>query len=38
VRVQRLWISYHKAIREGFDNLKPSTNYDNLYYAGFSRA
>jgi DNA topoisomerase-3 len=26
-----------QAIREGFDNLKPSTNY-NLYYAGFSRA
>ena len=38
--VQRLWISSltSEAIREGFENLKPSTNYDNLYYAGFSRA
>jgi DNA topoisomerase-3 len=26
-----------EAIR-GFQNLKPSANYDNLYYAGFSRA
>jgi DNA topoisomerase-3 len=25
-----------EAIREGFENLKPSSNYDNLYYAGFS--
>ncbi|MFT7164264.1 MAG: DNA topoisomerase-3 [Flavobacterium sp.] len=38
--VQRLWISSltTEAIKEGFDNLKPSSNYDNLYYAGFSRA
>jgi DNA topoisomerase-3 len=38
--VQRLWISSltTEAIREGFQNLKPSANYDNLYYAGFSRA
>ena len=38
--VQRLWISSltTEAIKEGFDNLKPSANYDNLYYAGFSRA
>jgi DNA topoisomerase-3 len=38
--VQRLWISSltTEAIREGFNNLKPSANYDNLYYAGFSRA
>ncbi|WP_053991128.1 type IA DNA topoisomerase [Mangrovimonas sp. TPBH4] len=38
--VQRLWISSltTEAIKEGFDNLKPSTQYDNLYYAGFSRA
>ncbi|WP_432670652.1 DNA topoisomerase 3 [Flavobacterium sp. SM2513] len=38
--VQRLWISSltTEAIREGFENLKPSTQYDNLYYAGFSRA
>ena len=38
--VQRLWISSltTEAIREGFENLKPSAQYDNLYYAGFSRA
>jgi DNA topoisomerase-3 len=38
--VQRLWISSltTEAIREGFENLKPSSKYDNLYYAGFSRA
>lgn len=38
--VQRLWISSltTEAIKEGFQNLKPSTDYDNLYYAGFSRA
>ncbi len=38
--VKRLWISSltTEAIKEGFDNLKPSENYDNLYYAGFSRA
>jgi len=38
--VQRLWISSltTEAIKDGFDNLKPSKNYDNLYYAGFSRA
>ncbi|OMP30767.1 type IA DNA topoisomerase [Mangrovimonas sp. DI 80] len=38
--VQRLWISSltTEAIKEGFDNLKPSTQYDNLFYAGFSRA
>ncbi|MFA9195048.1 DNA topoisomerase 3 [Flavobacterium sp. FBOR7N2.3] len=38
--VKRLWISSltTEAIREGFENLKPSANYDNLYYAGFSRA
>ena len=38
--VQRLWISSltTEAIKEGFQNLKPSANYDNLYYAGFSRA
>jgi len=38
--VQRLWISSltTEAIKEGFKNLKPSENYDNLYYAGFSRA
>lgn len=38
--IQRLWISSltTEAIKEGFDNLKPSADYDNLYYAGFSRA
>lgn len=38
--VQRLWISSltTEAIKEGFQNLKPSTKYDNLYYAAFSRA
>ncbi|MDB4088091.1 DNA topoisomerase 3 [Flavobacteriales bacterium] len=38
--VQRLWISSltEEAIKEGFNNLKPSADYDNLYYAGFSRA
>ncbi|MDB4534723.1 DNA topoisomerase 3, partial [Vicingaceae bacterium] len=38
--VQRLWISSltAEAIKEGFENLKPASNYDNLYYAGFSRA
>jgi len=39
-KVERLWISSltTEAIKEGFQNLKPSENYDNLYYAGFSRA
>ncbi|GAA4899873.1 DNA topoisomerase 3 [Flaviramulus aquimarinus] len=39
-KVQRLWISSltTEAIKEGFQNLKPSKDYDNLYYAGFSRA
>lgn len=39
-KVLRLWISSltTEAIKEGFDNLKPSEQYDNLYYAGFSRA
>ena len=38
--VKRLWISSltTEAIKEGFEKLKPSSNYDNLYYAGFSRA
>ncbi len=38
--VKRLWISSltTEAIKEGFKNLKPASNYDNLYYAGFSRA
>ncbi|WP_188464235.1 DNA topoisomerase 3 [Bizionia arctica] len=39
-KVERLWISSltTEAIKEGFQNLKPSEDYDNLYYAGFSRA
>jgi DNA topoisomerase-3 len=39
-KVERLWISSltSEAIKEGFKNLKPSSNYDNLYYAGFSRS
>ncbi|MFK5879198.1 MAG: DNA topoisomerase 3 [Flavobacteriaceae bacterium] len=38
--VKRLWISSltTEAIKEGFQNLKPSADYDNLFYAGFSRA
>lgn len=38
--VKRLWISSltTEAIKEGFENLKPAEKYDNLYYAGFSRA
>ncbi|MCK0189222.1 DNA topoisomerase 3 [Arenibacter sp. F20364] len=38
--VQRLWISSltTEAIKEGFTKLKSSHDYDNLYYAGFSRA
>lgn len=38
--VKRLWISSltTEAIKEGFEHLKPATDYDNLYYAGFSRA
>jgi DNA topoisomerase-3 len=39
-KVERLWISSltTEAIKDGFKNLKPSKDYDNLYYAGFSRA
>lgn len=38
--VKRLWISSltTEAIKEGFNNLKPASDYDSLYYAGFSRA
>lgn len=37
---KRLWISSmeDKAIREGFRNLKPEHDYDNLFNAGFARA
>ncbi|MGE5453789.1 MAG: DNA topoisomerase, partial [Methylocystaceae bacterium] len=36
----RLWISSQtdEAIREGFRNIKPGRNYDNLYQAAVSRA
>ncbi len=39
-KVLRLWISSltPEAIRDGFQNLRNASNYDNLYYAGFSRA
>ena len=39
-KVERLWISSltTEAIKEGFKNLKPASDYDNLYYAGYSRA
>ncbi|NQU54725.1 MAG: DNA topoisomerase 3 [Bacteroidetes bacterium] len=38
--VQRLWISSltTEAIRAGFGNLKSASEFDNLYYAGSSRA
>lgn len=39
-KVQRLWISSltSEAIKAGFDNLKDGKEFDNLYYAGSSRA
>lgn len=38
--VKRLWISSmtDQAIRDGFASLAPESKYDNLYYAGLSRA
>lgn len=38
--VKRLWISSltDESIREGFSHLEPEAKYDNLYYAGLSRA
>lgn len=38
--VQRLWISSltSEAIKTGFKDLKPAEEFDNLYYAGSSRA
>ncbi|MDR2122858.1 MAG: DNA topoisomerase 3 [Flavobacteriaceae bacterium] len=40
VPVKRLWISSltEQAIREGFENLKDSGQYENLYLAGSARA
>ena len=38
--VKRLWISSltDESIREGFRHLQPAEQFDNLYYAGLSRA
>ena len=38
--VRRLWISSltDESIRQGFSALKPQADFDNLYYAGLSRA
>lgn len=38
--VSRLWISSmtDQAIRQGFDNLKPGSEYDNLFYSARCRA
>ena len=38
--VKRLWISSQttKAIKDGFKNLKPAKEYDNLYYSALARA
>ena len=40
VPVKRLWISSltEAAIRDGFNKLKPASDYDNLYAAGSARA
>ncbi|MBQ0071547.1 MAG: DNA topoisomerase III, partial [Spirochaetales bacterium] len=39
-KCERLWISSQteKAIKEGFENLKPAEEYDNLYHAAECRA
>ena len=39
-KVERLWISSltEEAIKEGFNNLKDEKSYNNLFYAGYSRA
>lgn len=38
--IKRLWISSmtDKAVKEGFNNLKPASVYDNLYYSAYARA
>ena len=40
IPVKRLWISSltEESIREGFNTLKPASDFDNLYFAGLSRA
>ena len=37
--IRRLWISSmeESAIREGFENLQPGSNYDNLYHSALCR-
>ena len=37
--IKRLWISSmeESAIREGFENLRPGSDYDNLYYSALCR-
>ena len=37
--IERLWISSmeEKAIRDGFDNLKPGSDYDSLYHSALCR-
>ena len=39
-KISRLWISSQtdKAIKEGFAKLRPSAEYDNLYYSALCRA
>lgn len=39
-KISRLWISSQtdKAVRDGFKNLKPAKNYDNLYESALARA
>ena len=39
-KAERLWISSQteKAIKEGFENLRPASDYDNLYHAAECRA
>ena len=38
--IKRLWISSMEdsAVKEGFDNLKPGADYDNLYMAALARS
>ena len=38
--MKRLWISSqtNKAIKDGFKNLKPAKEYDNLYHSALARA
>ena len=40
IPIKRLWISSltDESIRDGFNKLRPAQDFDNLYYAGLSRA